>query len=371
MNQAIRFVPLDWNYSCKHMFNACTITWTKGYRMDKKQRLAALAYELKKAKLKVRLVMADMQERNSLLDKMSSLSEFGCDQCVCKAVAGRYPVAETFGEPLRDEESWKKEVGKGKTFLGRKGEAPLLQLPGFSITEGLPVDPMHQLFLGHVRNMIENFILSDKCHMGKNVKDSLLSDVNANYCNIRHPIEIHRNPRDYDKTWCSNEYKVFLLTCGHKVADIFEAHELPELAMLWGRFTFLIRALMLPNQWLIGVEQDEDLEQLMREHLEDVERLLGAGQMNPNSHALTHLIQWRRKFRFHEISCEPGEAFFGQNKRALNVKNKHYGRQVHNNRNTEYLKGHDCKNVFSYSNPRTQSSKDNSIIVDRFMKIYR
>ncbi len=339
--------------------------------MEKTQRVAALAYELKKAKLNVRLVLADMQERNSLLNKMSSLSEFGCDQCVCKAVAGRYPVSETFNEPLRDEESWMKEVGKGKTFLGRKGEAPLLKLPGFSITEGLPVDPMHQVFLGHVHMMIKEFVLSEKCHQGKGVKESLLKDINENYNHIRVPDEIHRSPRDYDKTWCSNEFKVFLLTCGHKVADIFEAHELNELAMVWGRFTYIIRALMLPNQWLIGVEQDEDLQQLMQEHLEDVERLLGAGRMNPNSHALSHLVHWRKKFRFHEISCEAGESFFGQNKRSLNVRNKHYGRQVHYNRNTEYLKGHDCKHTFSYSNPRTENSKKNAIIVDRFMKIYR
>ncbi len=114
-----------------------------------------------------------------------------------------------------------------------------------------------------------------------------------------------------------------------------------------------------------------DLQEQIHEHLKDVQDLLGEGKMNANSHALSHLVHWRKKYRLHEISCEPGEAFFGQNKRSLNVRNKHYGRQVHYNRNTEFLGGHDCKSAFSYSNPRTNSAKDNAIIVDRHMKVYR
>ncbi len=232
LSQVIRFVPPWREFACKQIFNAVTITWSTGYKIDPKQRLAAIAFELKKAKLETRLVLADMQERNSLCNKMSHLAEFGCDQCVCSTVAGRYPVQDTWDEPLRDEASWKRPVEECHTFLGRKGESPLLLLPGFEITTGLPIDPMHQLFLGHVHFMIKEFILSDKCHHGQKIKDELLSDINKNFTSIRRPAEIQRTPRDYDKTWCASEFKVFLLACGHKVADIFESHQLPELALL-------------------------------------------------------------------------------------------------------------------------------------------
>ena len=369
--QVVRFITPDRDYDCRQKFNACTITWSAGYQMEKTQRLAAIAYELRKAKLEVRLVLADMIERQYLCNKTSHLSEFGCDQCVCKTDAGHYTVAETFGEPMRDEVSWKRVVEDRKTFLGRKGPAALHELPGFVITEGLPPDPMHQIFLGHVHFLIKKFVLSDKCHQGKNVKESLLRDINANYNNIRTPKEIQRTPRDYDKTWCANEFKVLLLCCGHKIADIFEAHELKQLAMLWARFTYFIRALLLPDQWLIGVEQVVPLETLIEDHLRDLESLLGRECMTANTHALSHMLHWRRRYRLHLLSCEPGEAFYGQNKRCLEVRNKHYGRQVHYNRNTEYLRGHECRNAFSYTNPRTNSAKDNAIIVDRFMKVYR
>ena len=373
LSQVGRFVVPDEyaNISCKHKFNLVTITWANHYKIEKGQRVAALSYELKKAKIPVRLVKADMVERNSLCDKVSHLGEYGCDQCVCKATASHYDVTTTFREPLRDELSWRRPVAEGKTFLGRKGPAPLHDLLGFEITEGLPVDPMHQLFLGHGHFLFKRFILDDKCHDGLRVKDDILKAVNRSYTNTRVPNEIHRTPRDYDKAWCANEFKVFYLLNGHRVAEIFKEHNLDKIAIMFGRFTFICRALLLGNEWYADVCSEIDMQELIKAHLCDIQDFLGVTAMNANTHSLSHLVHWRKKYRLFELSCEPGECFFGQNKRRIEVKNKHYGRQAHFNRNAEYLAGHDCKDVFSYSNPITESAKGNAIVVDREMKVYR
>ncbi len=371
LSQVVRFVGPNDEHPCKFMFNAVTITWSAGYQMDRKQRLSALSYELRKANLKTRLMHADMVERNILCNKMSHLSEFGCDQCVAKTTGGHYPVETTFGEPLRDELSWTREVPENGTFLGRKGPSPLKDLPGFSIAQGLSIDPMHQAFMGHVHFLIRKFILSNECHNGKDIKTELLKQINRNYLNISQPKEIQRDPRDYEKTWCANEFKVLLLTCGHKIADILLTMDLPELALLFGRFTFIMRALLQPNEWLEHVEQKYDLQELMKNHLELIQELLGINEMNANSHAMSHLYYWRSMHRLHTLSCEPGEAFFGDNKRKMDVRNKHYGRQIHYNQMTEFLNGHDCRDVFSYSKPVSKRSKDNSILVDDSMKMYR
>ncbi len=369
LTQAIQFSTP--HHDCKYKFNAVTVTWHRDYKIPCAQRLSAIAFEARKANLSVRLVKADMVERNILCNKKSHLSQYGCDQCVARTVGGHYICETTFHEPMRDELSWKREVEEGYTFLGRKGPSPLHDLPNFEICEGLPVDPMHQVFLGHVHFLLKRFILSDQCHEGFKVKDELLKDMNEMYMRLQIPDEINRSPREYDKAWCANEFKVFLLTCGHLLADILEAYGLHEVAYIFGRFTYFTRALLMPCQWLEDVEGDVDLQDLIHEHLRDLERLLGEGAMNANGHALTHLVHWRSKYRLHTLSCEPGEAFFGQNKRSLEVRNKHYGRQVHHNRNTMYLKGHECTDTFSVSNPTTNSKKSNAVIVDNEMKVYR
>ncbi len=365
------FVGDDGGEGCRFKFNGATITWRKDYRMDRKQRLSALAYELRKANLTVRLVRADMQERNILCNKMSHQSKFGCDQCVCQTTSGYYPVETTLKEPLRDEKSWQRDVKEGTTFLGRRGPAALHDLPGFKITEGLAVDPMHQIFLGHVHLLLKRFILSDECHEGKKVKDQLLKAMNDNYCNIRHPKEIQRKPRPYDKAWCASEFKVFLLCCGHKLADILEDLQLYQLALIFGRFTYFIRALLLPTEWMEDVEKKVDLQELICEHLRNVQHLLGREAMNANSHSLTHLTFWRVMFRLYDLSCEPGEAFFGENKRNMDVRNKHYGRQIHLNGMADYLRGHECRRTFQVSRPRNKRNLDNAIFVDRKMRFYR
>ncbi len=371
LSQAVRFVTPNGEHECKYQFNAVTITWSHSYNISKKQRLSAIVYELKKAKLKTRLVLADMVERNILCNKMSHLAEYGCDQCIGRTKKSHYIMETSWNEPLRDEKSWMEPVPDGHTFLGRKGPSPLHDLPGFSIVEGLPVDPMHQLFLGHVHMLLKSFILSDKCHEGRKVKDDLLLAMNKNYCNIRVPREIQRPTREYDKVWCANEFKVFILNCGHKLADILEDLGLYELAVLFGRFTYFVRALLLPCQWMEDVEFDFDLQLLIRDHLRDVERLLGDSQMTANGHALTHLVKWRKMYRLHMLSCEPGEAFFGKNKRSMEVRCKHYGRQLHLNQTARYLKGHECRSTFKVSNPITEGGKNDAIIVDKFMKVYR
>ncbi len=373
LSQVIQFVPMTDPYGCKFKFNAVTITWKPGYKMDRRQRLAALAFEMRKANLKARIVKADMVERNILCNKASHLSEFGCDQCVCKTVGGHYPVEQTFDAPLRDELSWQREVRAGTTFLGRKGPSALHDLPGFKITEGLSVDPMHQIFVGHTHFLIKKFVLSDACHKGLKVKEKILMEMNRVYNNIRVPREVQRPPRDYEKTWCSNELKVFLLTCGHRLADIFEEHGLPEIALLFGRFTFCIRALLLPEEWLVDVEHDVNVQDLLKEHLQQVESLLGESDMNANSHSLAHLRFWKTLYNLSDLSCEPGEAFFGQNKRRMDVRCRHYGRQIHYNSLTEYLRGHQCCHVFRLqaTKPRNNRHHDDGIVVDKTMRVYR
>ncbi len=371
LSQVIEFHAFGDPYGCKYRFNAVTITWQNGYKPARCQRLAALAFELRKANLQVRMVKADMIERNILSNKMSHLSAFGCDQCVCKTVGGHYPVDETFDEPLRDEATWEREITPGHTFLGRKGPAPLKDLPGFSITQGFVVDPMHQIFIGHVHTLIRRFLLSDECHEGKNVQAAIMEQMNSNYCGLVLPLEVQRKTRPYDKAWCANELKVWLLACGHKMADILEEAGLHDIAVIFGRFTFFVRALLLPEEWLIDAEKERDLQTLIKDHLTDVERLLGPEAMSANSHALSHLRFWRQMYSLSEMSCSPGEAFFGENKRSMDVRNRHYGRQMHLNRMTQYLRGHTCTHTFFVKKSTRRDERDNSIFVDTKMRVYK
>ncbi len=348
------------------MYNLVTINYKSNYKLEPALYTQAVNAELRHAGLKVHLVKADMVMRTSLTNTQGHNGKNGCDQCIGSGTQGNW-LPNTINAPLRDETSWERDVPYGYTFLGRKGHAPLKDFEDFKITEQMPVDPMHSLFLGLTANMIDKFIVDGNCVKKENIQN-ILSEVNDLFVSCNVPKEVQRDCREIDSKWKSNEYKIFILGLGAQVANIYFKYGYEKLGQLFARFTFILRGLLLPNQWYEMFKVCNNVENMIEQHYISIHQLLGDKGCTPNLHAFTHIPHWREQYRLHEISCEPGERYYGENKRAYEERNYHTGYQLHYNRLMNQG-GHFCRKRFSYSPPNSNVQRDNSILVDRQMKL--
>ncbi len=398
-NQLIRFVVKDDQEEllCECLHNACTIVYNSDFKLRSRDFCDGLAEVLEQGDFTPRLMIADMVERNALCNKQAQTAHYGCDQCIAES-ENLHWSCKSLGYPRRDEKSWEEEIPTEAgtdpvTYFGRKGPAPLKRLPGFKISEQVPVEPMHCLFLGITKHMIDNLLRSKKYHGENGGQEFIEKTVMQEYNKMRLPTEVQRMPRDFHQTWRSNEYKVFLLTMGHRVGELFHAHGMSDIGEAFSRFTFIVRAMLLNNAWYKAVQETYNIEAEVLLFYHKMEEIMGTSMMTANYHALSHLPFWRDKFRLHLLSAEPAETFYGRNKKNLEERNRHYGMQMHykaavNLQRGKVVKtffmfetsdcemcffvGHYCRRNFSYKiGKKRHRIRDNAIIVNREMNVGR
>ncbi len=334
-NQLIRFVDKEDTEEllCECLHNACTVVYNADFKLRSRDFCDGLREVLENANFTPRLMIADMIERNALCNKQAQTAHYGCDQCIAEAENLHWSV-KSLGFPRRDERSWEEEIPvdegtENVTYFGRKGPAPLKRLPDFKISEQLPIEPMHCLFLGITKHMIDNLIRSNRYHGGKDGQEEIEATLLKEYNKMRLPTEVQRMPRDFHQTWRANEYKVFLLTMGHRVGELFHSRGMSDIAEVFARFTFIVRAMLLNNQWYKAVTEKYNMEGEVSLFYHKMEAIIGPNMMTANYHALSHLPWWRDRFRLHLLSAEPAETFYGRNKKNLEERNRHYGMQLH------------------------------------------
>ncbi len=399
-NQLIRFVDMDdgEDLLCECLHNAVTVVYNNEFRLRSRDYCDGLSEVLDDARFKPRLMIADMVERNALCNKQSQTALYGCDQCIAQSENLHWSV-HSLDRPRRDEKSWEEEVPEneatdGGTYFGRKGQAPLKKLNGFQISQQLPVEPMHCLFLGIAKHMIDHLIRSDKYHGAFEGQARIEKTLIAEYSKMRLPTEVQRMPRDFHQTWRANEYKVFMLAMGHRVAELFHEAGMVFIAEAFARFTFIIRALLLPNAWYEAVKERYNINAEIMLFYHTIENVMGTNMMTANYHALSHLPHWRERFRLHLLSAEPAETFYGRNKKNLEERNRHYGSQLHYKSAVNLLRGlyiclwkcdsflfiflcsffsgHYCRRNFSFKIAKKKHRiRDNAILVNREMNVAR
>ena len=372
INQVVQFIPR--NGVCSRRYNVVTITYHQKYKLKPEQLTSGLAAEFNGSKFEIRFIRADTVMRNALCNIVSHLANnFSCHTCIALPVSTHNFDEHSLNAPLRDQESWLHAVAPGSTFLGRKGFCPLLLLRGCKIPDMLPIDPMHNAFLGVGDLLIDQFILNDSAHGGKKIKAKIMDEVNEVYCNHRFPHEIPRKGRPIEPKWKASEFKSFFLVCGHRIAEVFHRHDLDDIAKIIARFTYILRALLLNDAWFAKVTAKVSMQDLVFQQHKEIREAVGIEHCNLNLHNFRHLVDWRQRTRLPEISAEPGEAFFGDNKRVLETKNRHYGKQLHYNRCLKEIAGHYCEPMFTIipENLQRKSSKDDTLFINEEMRVFQ
>ena len=375
--QAIRFEGCEELY----VFNTM-LGLEKDVKLTGEDQVEGFIKELETCskKVNVKFVIGDLVERVELAETVSYNADYGCITCVAKGVRVEghnftvWPFS-TANDLLRDDRSWRDNAVDALEFgncLGQRGYSMLNRIRNFTIPGGLPIEPMHCLFMGLVKQLIFLcFSVPDGPPQG--FKDRIIEMMNECFVHTELPTEIDRQARGLDlPRWKSNEFKVFCVVVGHKVAEGFALLGHEAYAELWFLLCFTMRAMLMPDEWYGFANKHFKLQELLDRLYQLFESCFGKKACTPNLHNYVHSPIWREKSRLHLISAEPAEDFYGKLKKWHNPRNVHSGKQIAQNSSIAKLAGHKCHSGFThFAKNSSRNMKDDSFLMDNHMRLFK
>ena len=376
---------------CEHLYNLCTmiVLDPDEEKLTAQDQLAPLLEAVKKTDCKPELVIADMPQRQALLEIVNFNGKYGCKDCIAEGEVAPNQVNviwpySTTEEPLRDNDHWRKHAliaikqsGQPEDGLGLRGYSPLLKIPGFKIDEQVPNDPMHMLYMGMCKllyTLVRDIRpgAQDLTERNKAYQEGIAEAINKCFVGIEFPSEIDRLPRAVDAArFKSNEWKILVFVSGWRIADNFFKRGFKQYAELWYTFTFVLRAFAMPNEWYADVCEKYNLQDLILHFYKLFEDNFGQANCKPNLHGFAHFKLWRDKHRLKKMSAEPAESFYGHNKKWHNARTRHGAKSIHILSCMAKMGDHKCVRGFKYSKYKETNSRNDSIILTKRGHFYR
>ncbi len=250
---------------------------------------------------------------------------------------------------------------------GQKHRSPLLNIPNFSITRGLVIDPMH-LFYGLTRSFLEQF---PKKYLTRAAERELNRKIGELYCALDLPRDFKREHRELDLgKWRANEFKQLLALCGLDIADEWEKLSHPEIADFWRRYTWIFRTLAQGDVWYQRASHSGKLVKANIDILyKQVEKLLGKNACSPNLHALHHIPEMRAYSRLGDVTAERAEDFYGKNREWFREQTHSVGKQIHINSLLAAKQGHVCRTTFNFR-PKSKEGDMDHVMIDHRRRAY-
>ncbi len=326
--------------------------------------------------IKVELVVCDMPERLRLCGHTHFNGIHGCLHCFAKGEKreggpGVTWPASTMGQPLRDDQSFQELPEKTKqlgcTVGGQKTRSPLLNIPNFSIVDCVVIEPMH-LFAGLSRYMWEKLA---KHHFSPRQIKEMTEFMSKAYCELSFPSDFKRDRRAVDAPkWRANEWKQFIALMGIDVGNYYDSKGHRETALLWHRYTWILRMLAQGNVWYRhGTRNGQGLRDQIAIFYTAFEQILGKERCVPNLHALYHMPDFRDRMPLSVMSAEKAESFYGINRRSFKEQSASIGKQIHINTLLAAKRGHACETTFKFKLKRKKRDMDH-LMVDRQRQVF-
>lgn len=362
-------------------FEKCSSVYTMLNAIGRKEKklitsrkiLLPLLSELRSRGFEVKYFVCDAPMRSFIRGQLGHGAKMACDYCLASAktyMQRRVWGADTVSKP-------KRQMGQIHTLLQEKSQGVegaqeklrrygyvdksviLDVFPDFELILKVPVDPMHLLYLGMARAMVElTFNVGDKrptkCHMALLNPDIMKNDLQR----IRTPSEMTRKPRciNYKNFKCQewrNYVQVYFPTFISHITD-------RRVKKIWLGFVFLCRAYSLDDD-LFKKIREPALKSLTNKWYKLYIKTFGDVNMRYNTHMFLHLDCIRKMGPFHEISAFPFEASFADTTRAQVVGTSSIGKQAIIQTFSRLSVGHVCEKNIKIT-PAGTSRRDDSII---------
>ncbi len=335
--------------------------------------LETVLRDLERLELSVKLISADAPMRAFLRNQKSHSGKMACDYCYGIARHEKKPVwglktinqePRTMQRLLQDYEEHDLH-GRPLEDFGYRGKCELMDLmPGWDFINGIPVDPMHLLFLGLGRCLFEllfhvgeSRVVNDK-RTKREKTDGLDSDLTRQ----KVPSEIARRPRPVDfKNWKASEWRCLVLYMFPLVIL-----RLPKglRRQMWLEFSYLSRAYTLPEEDFVNLDTDM-LNKLAVKWYRNYHHLFGSNNMRYNVHLFLHLSRIRVHGPFSKISAFPFEGSFAASSRAQKAGTLSEGLQSMRASYLRPMEGHTCEKTLKFRCEATPRTDDSLIFTHR------
>ena len=356
--------------SCKNIYQLTNAVPFGGATSKKELSVTFLLADILKSIVDLGLTLAyicaDAPMRAFLRNQKTHTARLGCDYCYGAAThkKGRPTwCMETLESEKRTLESVRRDYEKvsERTHrfedFGYKGRSEILDvLPDFDIVQGVPVDPMHLLYLGVGRALFELLFKVGESRP-TNQHEPLLSTrrLDEVLIKIRVPYEMPRRPRAMDfKNWKGSEWRNLIVVYFPVVAELLpRGHQ----RNIWLEFCFLCRAYNLPDEYFSALDKDE-LKSIALALYKRYQEAFGPLNMRYNVHLLWHLELIRVHGPFSEISAFPFEGSFAASNRSQHAGTSSVGLQSMRHSYFRPLEGHSCKRKIRLHTKTTHRRQD-------------
>ncbi|KAF7996964.1 hypothetical protein HCN44_005241 [Aphidius gifuensis] len=184
-----------------------------------------------------------------------------------------------------------KEAHETKTVVhGIKGVSALAIIPGMKLDTGLPVDALHALWIGAVKqHTTQNFFSSMGDWFVKNQKWTRIKDIYDSIdeilLKIKPPTRISRTPRTIQdmSNWTASEWRnwtlFYSLPCLKRVLQ----------PVYFDHFALIVNAAYILNSDSIDEKNLKLAKKQLSKYVEDMATLWGLDSMSYNVHLMTHI----------------------------------------------------------------------------------
>lgn len=285
---------------------------------------------------------------------------------VCGVTGERRSQLETLHQ-MKEAESIRKPV------CGVKGISVLVTIPLFDIISSLPVDVMHNVFLGVGKGFGDLFFDSKNNHKDYYIGRKI-NEVNERLLKFNSYTEISRHPRQITQRhqWKANEWLNWMLYYAFpSLLNILPIVYLKHLHLLVSSITQLL-------QDDINEEKLKRCEINLKSFVDEYEMLYGKKKMVYNIHLLLHLVDSARKygplwayslFPYENMNGFLKKCIKGPNEPLLQVNNKYIiMNKVHQGLNDDRFLGcsdcviNFCENMLS-SGSRSNVLRNSKYII--------
>ena len=328
--------------------------------------IGAVVKDLQRLGLDLKLITADAPMRAFLRNQKSHSGRMACDYCYGRARHEKKPIwglttinqePRSMPRLLQDYEEHDL-TGRPLADYGYRAKCELLELiPGFDFINGIPVDPMHLLYLGIARCLFELLFQVGEARVvnDKSVRRVPTEELDSDLVQQRVPSEVNRRPRPMDyKNWKASEWRSLVLYFFPLVVSRLQKGLRRQ---MWLEFSYLSRAYTLEENSFQKLNPD-DLDKLTKKWYRNYHHLFGSNNMRYNIHLFLHLDRIRIHGPFSTISAFPFEGSFAASGRAQRPGTHSVGLQ---SMRASYLRpreGHVCKKSYKYRSHTTPRSDD-------------
>lgn len=356
----------------------------KGVKFNVQKNLQEVLREIQECGLILAAVVCDLIKKASLVGLTQCGGYYSCLQC---EIPGEYSqIAQTmtygFGEvwPQRTHESFLQVTARpdfnilrenvrehGETLRGIKERSVLLDHPHFDIVKQVPIDVMHNAYLGVVlKTFHRTFQTGSDTIRGMGRRPRLAIEAfDAIYPLQKVPSEHKRRTRKFCRFWKASELKALILFHAPVLLQLLQDHPDENHALLrdvWALMAYILKAATLPEQEYLLANVDR--EHVMNQFGQACQNYFGRDLIFYNLHLFTHIFGVREDHgSLERVSAFRSENMYQLFLRCYQAGTASTGKQGLQNVYLHYRHNHTCKTKLHFSNKETSKTQDNYVYV--------